>query len=130
MGFGDLISQAIVPIIGGKSYTFVLFLVYIGYFVLNFIMTPMAITVTFTLPLAQVAMDIGMNPVALYILMGNASDQILLPYEVVLWLVYFSFGMIHMKDFIKFMSVKTVINMLFMFLFMIPWWKISGFLAL
>ena len=75
-------------------------------------------------------MDIGMNPVALYILMGNASDQILLPYEVVLWLVYFSFGMIHMKDFIKFMSVKTVINMLFMFLFMIPWWKISGFLAL
>ena len=31
-----------------------------------------------------------------------------------------------MKDFIKFMSVKTVINMLFMFLFMIPWWKISG----
>lgn len=130
MGFGDLISQAIVPIIEGKSYTFVLFLVYIGYFVLNFIMTPMAITVTFTLPLAQVAMDIGMNPVALYILMGNASDQILLPYEVVLWLVYFSFGMIHMKDFIKFMSVKTVINMLFMFLFMIPWWKISGFLAL
>lgn len=130
MGFGDLISQAIVPIIEGKSYTFVLFLVYIGYFVLNFIMTPMAITVTFTLPLAQVAMDIGMNPVALYILMGNASDQILLPYEVVLWLVYFSFGMIHMKDFIKFMSVKTVINMLFMFLFMIPWWRISGFLSL
>ena len=130
MGFGDLISQAIVPVIEGRSYTFVLFLVYIGYFVLNFIMTPMAITVTFTLPLAQVAMDIGMNPVALYILMGNASDQILLPYEVVLWLVYFSFGMMHMKDFIKFMSVKTVINMLFMFLFMIPWWKISGFLTL
>ena len=130
MGFGDLISQALVPIIEGKSYTFVLFLVYIGYFVLNFIMTPMAITVTFTLPLAQVAMDIGMNPVALYILMGNASDQILLPYEVVLWLVYFSFGMMQMKDFIKFMSVKTVINMLFMFLFMIPWWKISGVLAL
>lgn len=130
MGFGEVISQAVVPLIEGKSFTFVLALVYVGYFILNFFMTPMAITVAFALPLAQVAIDIGMNPMALYMLMGNASDQILLPYEVVLWLVYFSFGMMGMKDFIKFMSVKTVVNAIFMFAVMVPWWKITGFLNL
>ena len=130
IGMGELISKSIVPIIDGQSPVFVLFVIYTGFFILNFVMTPMAILVTFTLPLAQVAMDIGMNPLAIYMTMGNASDQILLPYEVVLYLVYFSFGMMRMKDFIKFMSVKTVFNTLFMFCILVQWWRIIGILEI
>lgn len=130
MGFGDVISQAIVPLVQGKSFVLILAMVYVSYFILNFFMTPMAITVAFTLPLAQIAMDIVLNPIFLYMVMGNASDQILLPYEVVLWLVYFSFGMISTKDFVKFMSLKTVVNAFFVFCLLIPWWYISGFISL
>ena len=130
MGFGDAISHAIVPLMEGKSFVFVLACVYIGYFLLNFVMTPMAINVAFSLPLAQIAVGIGLNPMAVYMIMGNASDQILLPYEVVLWLVYFSFGMISMKDFVKFMGTKTVVNACFIFLILVPWWYFTGFLNL
>lgn len=130
MGIGDLIGQVAVPVIEGKSHTLVLMMVYAGYFVLNFIMTPMAINVTFAMPLAQVAQDIGMNPTALYILMNEASDQVLMPYESVIYLIYFSFGMIYMKDFIKFMSLKTVAHVVCMFLLVIPWWIFTGFLSL
>ena len=90
----------------------------------------MAVNVTFALPLAQIAQDIGMNPIALYSLMGGASDQILLPYEVVIYLIFFSFGMICMRDFIRFMSVKLAAHMIFTFLLLIPWWKFTGFLSL
>ena len=130
IGIGDLIGSFAVPVMEGKSHTLVLFLVYIGYFLLNFIMTPMAINVTFAMPLAQVAHDIGLNPVALYILMNEASDQIIMPYETVIYLIYFSFGMMRMKDFIKFYSVKTLVHILFTFLLLIPWWKFTGFLSL
>lgn len=130
MGFGDAISQAIVPMMEGKSFIFVLACIYVGYFILNFVMTPMAINVAFSLPLAQIAVGIGLNPMAVYMIMGNASDQILLPYEVVLWLVYFSFGMISMKDFVKFMGTKTIVNACFIFLILVPWWHFTGFLNL
>ncbi|MEE0435910.1 MAG: SLC13 family permease [Peptococcaceae bacterium] len=130
MGFGEAISQAIVPLLQGKSFIFVLLCVYIGYFILNFVMTPMAVNVTFALPLAQIAVGIGLNPMAIYMIMGNASDQILLPYEVVLWLVYFSFGMISMRDFIKFMGTKALVNLIFVFCVLVPWWNFTGFLSL
>lgn len=130
IGIGDLIGKFAVPIMEDKSHILVLLLVYLGYFILNFIMTPMAINVTFAMPLAQVAHDIGLNPVALYILMNEASDQILMPYETVIYLIYFSFGMMCMKDFIRFFSVKTILHALFTFLMLIPWWKLTGFLSL
>lgn len=130
MGIGNLIGQIAVPFIEGQSHTMVLLMVYIAYFLLNFIMTPMAINVTFAMPLAQVATDIGLNPTAMYILMNEASDQVILPYEAVIWLIYFSFGMMRMKDFIKFMSVKSVVHLACTFLLIIPWWKITGFLFL
>ena len=130
VGIGELVAEIAVPVLEGRSHTLVLFLIYVGYFILNFIMTPMAVNVTFALPLAQIAQDIGMNPIALYSLMGGASDQILLPYEVVIYLIFFSFGMIHMRDFIRFMSVKLAAHVIFTFLLLIPWWKFTGFLSL
>ena len=130
IGIGELVAKIAVPVLEGRSHALVLFFVYAGYFVLNFIMTPMAVNVTFALPLAQIAQDIGMNPIALYSLMGGASDQILLPYEVVIYLIFFSFGMICMRDFIRFMSVKLAAHMIFTFLLLIPWWKFTGFLSL
>ena len=118
------------PLMEGKSHALILFMVYVAYFILNFVMTPMAINVTFALPLAQIAQDIALNPLALYILMNEASIQVVMPYETVIFLIYFSFGMMHMKDFIRFMSVKTLIHLAVVFLLLIPWWKLTGFLAL
>ena len=51
-------------------------------------MTPMAINVTFALPLAQIAQDIALNPLSLYILMNEASIQVVMPYETVIFLLF------------------------------------------
>ena len=130
IGIGELVGRIAVPLMEGKSHALILFMVYVAYFILNFVMTPMAINVTFALPLAQIAQDIALNPLALYILMNEASIQVVMPYETVIFLIYFSFGMMHMKDFIRFMSVKTLIHLAVVFLLLIPWWKLTGFLAL
>ena len=130
LGLGQIASSLVLPLIEGKSITFFLGLLYVAYFLLNFLLTPNAMISAFTLPLAEIAMQIGLNPMALYIFSLCAFDQVILPYEYVLYLIFFSFGMIYTKDFAKFMGVKMVINIIFVFALLIPWWKFTGFLYL
>lgn len=130
LGLGQVASSLILPMIEGKSITFFLGVLYVIFVLLNFLLTPNAMMAAFTLPLAEIAMQIGLNPMALYLLIAAASDQIILPYEHVLYLIFFSFGMIHTKDFAKFMGIKMAVNAIFIFALNIPWWKFTGFLYL
>lgn len=130
LGLGQIAASLILPVIEGKSLVFFLGVLYAVYFILNFLLTPNAMIAAFTLPLAQISMQIGLNPRALYFFIENATDQILLPYEIVLYLIFFGFGMVQTKDFAKFMGVKAIINVIFVFALLIPWWKFTGFLYL
>ena len=48
----------------------------------------------------------------------------LLPYEWPFVMVFFSFGLIPMKDFIKLFSIKTVVNFIYFLVILIPFWKL------
>lgn len=76
------------------------------------------------------AMSLGINPKAFYMFMMQSADQILLPYENIQYLIFVSFGMIGAKDFAKYMGLKTVLNVAFFFLILIPFWKLIGFFYL
>ena len=130
LGLGQMAAGWIMPIIEGRSLTFFLALVYIAYIVLNFILTPMAMTAAFTLPLAQIAVDIGLNPAALYVFFTSATDQVILPYEIAVYLIFLGFGMVETKHFAQFMGVRMLFNAIFLFAFPIPWWSFTGFLYL
>lgn len=43
IGIGELVGRIAVPLMEGKSHALILFMVYVAYFILNFVMTPMAI---------------------------------------------------------------------------------------
>ena len=79
-----------------------------------------------SLPMAQIALNLGIDPLAIYFLMTNAYDQVLFPYEYALYLIFFSFGLIRMKDFVSIMGVKMVLNFLFCMLVMVPFWMVIG----
>ena len=82
------------------------------------------------MPLAQISLDLGINPHAMYLVMLHALDQLVMPYEIALYLIYFSFGLVYLKDFAKAMFVKLLINGVFIFVILIPFWRIIGFLNL
>lgn len=130
LGLGKIVAGLIMPLIAGKSVTFVLFFVWMLCFVLNFLMTPVAVMSAFSLPLAEIALAMGINPHALYFTMWHGLDQILLPYEHSLYLVYFAFGFIRMKDFVQFFSMKLVVDAIFVVLILIPFWRWIGFLTI
>ena len=96
----------------------------------NFLLTPLAIQSTFTVPLTQIAMSMHINPEAMWMAILHGSDQILLPYEYPLYMLFFSYGLMSMKDFSRFFGRKMIINLLFLLLIFIPYWKMIGFLTI
>lgn len=128
LGIGDIIANIAIPALQGYSATVVLFVVYVLCFLLNFIMTPLAIWSAFAVPFVSITNASGINPQALFMTMYHATDQVIMPYEYAYYLLFFSFGLIPMKEFVKIMSIKTVVNVAFVFLILIPFWQVIGFL--
>ena len=128
LGIGDMVTKIITPYIEGKSINLVLFVIYLLCVGLNLLMTPNAIAAAFSLPFSQIVGSLGMNLDAFFLFETVAIDQIFFPYEYVIYLVVFSFGAMKMNDFIRVMTVKVLIATAYLFLLLIPFWKMTGFL--
>ncbi len=128
LGIGKILVDVIMPMLQGQSY-YVFFLIeWLLLVVLNFVMTPLAMEAAFTIPLATLGTAIGLNPMAIYYFMLNAVDQIIMPYQYALYMLFFAFGIIHMKDFMKIMGIKMIVNFILVFGLLLTWWKMIGFL--
>ncbi len=126
LGFGPLITSLATPLTTNATPSVVVFLIYVTNIVLNFLLTPMAIMTGLTPTFLQIAGEFGINPYIVYSLIGLGCDQILFPYEYALYMMYFSFGFIHMKDFIKYFGAKMLLCSIIVALIAIPFWHITG----
>nr|WP_277995545.1 SLC13 family permease [Desulfitibacter alkalitolerans] len=128
LGVGKLISEAVLPIMIASGDTGSVILVWLLCVIANFLLTPLAIMASLTAPLTQVALDLGINPVVIYYTIFHGVDQIILPYEYVLYLIFFTFGLIRLTDFMKIFGIKMVLNLIFLLVILIPYWKLIGLL--
>ena len=128
IGIGQIMVDYLVPFLEGKSTTAFLFVLFVVVFIMNFLMTPAAITAICSGLFAQLAIDIGINPLPVIYFMAQSSDQVLLAYEYVHYLFVFSFGVISTKNFVKTFTVKTIIWLVFAFVVVVPYWKLIGLL--
>lgn len=129
MGLSELmtdLAMIIMPILASMSTNFLLMFVYILCFLLNFLLTPLDVISAMAIPLAAIRSIVGFDFSAINYVVIQAVDQIILPYESAAYLIFFSFGLIKFTDFVKFMSLKTVLNFIFVFLIMVPYWQFIG----
>lgn len=128
IGVGKIIQTLAMPVLAGKDALYVLVFAWALCVLLNFLMTPMAIYSALSLPLANIAVSLGINPLAMYFTMYQATDQILLAYEYALYMIFFGYNVIATRDFVKYFAVKMVLNLLFVIALLIPFWNFIGFL--
>lgn len=95
-------------------------------FIMNFLMTPMAIWALLTAPLMQVAIDLGMNQLPFLYCLISCAEAIVLPYEYVPYLTVYAFGMISMGDFVKMNIVRCVLYLAGFLFILIPFWMLIG----
>ena len=126
LGFGELVSALSAPVVESSTPTMLGIILYVVNVVLNFLLTPMAIMAGFTATFTQIALDLGLNPLVVYAVEFFGQDQILFPYEYALYLLYFSFGFISMKEFVKYFGAKLVLGFITLIAIALPFWKFTG----
>jgi len=127
-GWGVQLGEMFMPLLANATDTGVVMLVVALLFLVNLVLTPMAITFALTAPLTEVALEIGLNPIVIWYLINHAVDLVIIPHQIVLYLVFFSFGLMYLSDFIKISLMKILVNIIFIPLIIIPWWRIVGLL--
>lgn len=129
LGLGAVIAQACEALLSGNtSSVMIMGSIFTIVFGLNFLMTPMAIFALLIEPVSMMAVNLGYSPIAFAYAVNACSEAIILPYEYVPYLLVFSFGMISMKDFIKWNIMRSVIFFVGFLTVQVLYWKLIGLL--
>ena len=127
LGFGTLINDVCVPLFEGTNNIFYIFgMVFLIVFVLNFLMTPLAIWALITEPVVQISMTLGLDPRPFIYALMHCAEAIILPYEYVPYLTVYAFGMMSMIDFIKMNIVRCIIYVIGFIALLVPYWYLIG----
>lgn len=127
VGAGSFLTDAIVPMLGGAGERSFLTIVYFFGIIVNFLLTPLAAMSAICPLLAQISLDLGVPPMMTIFSFYMGLDQLLLPYEIGTYLIFFAFGLTCLKDFVRLCGIKMVLTSLWVMLAAIPWWRAVGF---
>ena len=103
------------------SYGF-LAIVFIFGIIVNFLLTPMAAMSSIAPLLSGIALGLGVTPLATTYAFYLGLDQLILPYEIGTYLIFYSMGYVTLKDFAKCSAAKMLVSVIFTLAIVIPWW--------
>lgn len=89
----------------------------------NFLFTPLAATATLTTPITELGLQMGLDPRILYFSFQYGLDNIIFPYEFVIYLYFFSSGYINFKQMVLVMSLRIVMSGIFVACCALPYWQ-------
>lgn len=124
---GQILMDALMPFAPKSLLALALFIFVIA-FVGNLLMTPLALLAALSMPLITLAQNLGLNPEPIIYLFLFSTSALILPYEITAGVVMYGFGMINMKNFLRNFSIISVWTLLCIFIFLIPWFKLTGLL--
>lgn len=127
-GIGDFMITIFTPILSDLPTVAVILMVFVLGFVANILMSPSAMLSILPAMLITIALSMNINPMALISTMALTADSIIFPHETVVALIVFGYGMISMKDFIKMMSIRTIITVVILLVIQVPYWGLIGVL--
>lgn len=130
LGLSQLLSTHLTYWLSGINSTAFLYIVLGIGTVANVLLSPGAMMGCLPAPVAQLAIDLNMNPLPSLLTIIYSTDMIFLPHEVPAYLVMFGFGLMSMKDFIVLHTAKVLWFVLLFGLIQIPFWGLFNILVL
>lgn len=124
LGLTKLLAAHLASILSNVGSTAFLYIILGVGTLANLILSPGAMMGCLPAPAAQLAIDLGMDPLSSILTIIYSTDMIFMPHEVPAYLVMFGFGMMSMKDFIKLHTWKVLWFFVFFGLVQIPYWNL------
>lgn len=128
LGVSKIVASLFEAIVAGNYSSLVFAFIFALIFILNFLLTPVAIWGLITVPVLQLAINLGMDPIPFVYALLQSAEAIIFPYEYIPYLVFFGFGMMGMGDFIKLNLMRCIIYFLGIIVILVPWWELIGIL--
>lgn len=128
LGISDYISTVMGPMLEGMSPIAVLTALLGSGTLANLVMTPFAMCSSLAAPFTQIAIDAGLNPEVSIMTLIISTDIYFLPHEVTCLLVAMGFGLIKMKDFIKYATLKSGLYFIWFLVIQVPYWYLIGYI--
>lgn len=124
---GQILMDALMPY-APKSLLALCLFIFVVAFVGNLLMTPLALLAALSMPLITLSQNLGLNPEGILYIFLYSTAALILPYEITAGVVMYGFGMVNMKNFLKNFAAIAIWTLLCIFIFIIPWFKITGLL--
>lgn len=129
LGLGDAIAGFCKTMLhGSTSVISIMGMIFLIVFGLNFFMTPLAIYSLLITPILLLATEMGYDPLVFAYAVNAVSEAIIMPYEYVPYLIVYGFGMISMKEFIKWNIIRSAIFFVGFLTVIVGYWSIIGLL--
>ncbi len=129
VGTSGFLAGMVAPLLTGVGKTGAMFFVWLISCVANFFLTPLASINTLLPAIVNITHGLGINDTAIfYSFMNGAVNTCVLPYEIAMPMLMFSYGMCSLKQFVKAMGLITILNGVFIVAVMVPYWNLIGLL--
>lgn len=120
----QILASELMPLLNHANTLWATLSAYVVGVTINFLLTPLAALFTITAPLTELGMQMGIDPRILFFGFQYGLDNLLFPYEFVLFLYFFGTGYINFKDMVVVMAIRMVATAAFIACIAYPYWSI------
>ena len=126
LGAAKWFASLVVPLIDGLSPIWLVLSSYLSAVAVNFMLTPLAAVSALSLPWAEIAQHVNMNPLPMLYSFLYGLDQYIFPYEYAQYMYIFSTGYITPKHMFKGLGLRILFVAVILMLLQVPYWKLIG----
>ena len=127
IGFDTFLLSISQPFLVGTSPFVVLAILMLCGILANFFMTPYAMLGGLSIPFVEMGLSLNIHPLCVLMTLLWSCEILFFPYESAGYLIMYGYGMISMKDFIKYNLIKSTIMVVSFMCILYPLWNIFNF---
>lgn len=122
LGATQWLAGIVFPALEGMGETAAGVSAYVAGVLLNFLLTPLAATSAFTVPITELGLALNVEPRVLYLAFQYGLDNLFFPYEYALYLYFYSSGYVSLRLMVLVLGLRMIATGFFVWLVAIPWW--------
>lgn len=126
VGADKALAASLIPLLEGSGEITAVLLGYLFGTALNFLLTPLAAFSSMTVPLTELAMEMGFNPIPIMYAFSYGLEQYIFPYEFAVLLFFYATGWVALRHIMLVFAVRFFVGLIFIVGAAYPWWNFLG----
>ncbi len=125
-GADKMLVDAIAPMFKGQSGLTSMLLGYFAGTAMNFLLTPLAAFSAMTVPLTELALEVGVSPIPVMYGFSYGLEQYIFPYEYAVLLFFYATGWVHLRHIMLVFFVRFLVALVLLAAVAYPYWNMLG----